>query len=364
MIDGKGDIGVIDSDDKAGDYYVNGGSVDTQQFVDNTPNSRGFEDAEISLLKSTLQGQPGIVIVGTHNPVIEGDGNLHSYFLREHVRQITPRSFRVEMIKHLMMNARLQYYYQTHLTDPAIINRDGGGTLSIQIKSDQKEINGWQLNRQPYFAIGDGDNFLDYGIMRKNKFDFLKLCNGVGVQKRVSMVLSGHIHINWECRTKYDQQANRFEFYTDFYTQNPTKYYVNGNIDVDTTKRFYASHASDHPVTNFEVNVTDSAGIDDPVKNSNGVLSRNTPSNPWSLDKVNEDEKKLWWDLRAPLFIQTEPLGPMNNQRGNGLHNPVFNGCRLITIKDDVITQVKYVTRIQISEELGIGTTVPINGTL
>lgn len=332
MIDGKCDAAVINTTAEALAHVFGTESDDARQFAAGTPNSVGFNDLDLELVKDALNQTEGVVIVGVHNPVVNPVGNSYPYFLRESLRQTSPRAYKEEMKKYLV--------------------RTSSGMLTADFETTSYK--GWRLDNKPFFAVGNGDELLDFGVMRGKKMEFLQLCNGVGVSKPVTMVLSGHIHVNAEFRTKYNPTDKTFSFYTDFYTENPTAYELNVDCNIHEIQNMNPQKMyivdKDSQKT-FNVAITADAGINEPIrKNSNGTFTMRTKPNGASLDQTKEGARNLWWNWYQPLFIQTGALGPMNSQRGgdNVLHSPDVRGCRTIAIENKTIKRVHYVTQKEI----------------
>ena len=320
MIDGKWDDGVTGTLGTIAAKWGFAGEA-SRNLVSGSPNSVGFDIKEIDRLRVALSSS-GLVIVGVHNPLISLKDGEYPYFLRETVRRQSPRAFSAEI---------LRYFSRRGLAIPG---------SSFQVIPPP----GWSITRTPHFATGTGENHLDYAVMNTKNYDFLKLCLGVGSAKPVDLVLSGHTHMNWECRIQWNATKKNFNFLSDFYTENPEVYYHSGDDVRPDGKQIHIS-------------VTEEAGNDDaPVKNAEGIWTLKTKPNPTALDKQpTVGKSQSWWQDTRPLFIQTEALGPMKSQRGKRLETqpqPDFRGCRLITVQENTIHRIHYVKGEEITKTL------------
>jgi hypothetical protein len=75
----------------------------------------------------------------------------------------------------------------------------------------------------PFFKSGEVDFTLANGISKGLNQKFLETCAGVGVSRKVDLILSGHGHHNFEFRFVFDMGNH---FFHDYYTENPALYYA------------------------------------------------------------------------------------------------------------------------------------------
>lgn len=99
-----------------------------------------------------------------------------------------------------------------------------------QFKSSSKywpigQMPGCQITGTDFFKFGGLDFILANGVSKGFNQEFLEICAGVGVSRMVDLVLSGHGHKNVEFRLGFEPDK-KFLFFHDYYTENPTKYYV------------------------------------------------------------------------------------------------------------------------------------------
>lgn len=344
MIDGKWDKDPIDT-------FVDGirkfaGSLNENEryFADGSPNSVGFFETEIEQLKNCLNKKEGLLIVGVHNPVMNPEDGEYPPFLRESLRP-TQSLLRDKVRKYLFRR------------DPKAYMKNAGGLTQPTVNLSKDIHKDWPQTGTAYFSTGDGGDMLDFGIMKDRQFEFLKLAAGVGVARPADLVLSGHIHDNLECRIKWDSSKQKFLFFTDFYTENPAVYYNAFDIDIKTDKDVFALEGakSIEKKTVFRQVITEEAGDNESMtKDENGFFVLRTKGYPAPLKNAStKDAVKRWWENSRPLLIQTEAIGPMKSQRNKEIpQQPVFNGCRHITVADNLIDKIRYDRKESITNRL------------
>jgi len=332
MIDGKWDKDTVG-------YLAEGimgtigiGSEEKIHFSQSTPESIGFVKSEIDLLKGRLN-RDGLVIVGVHAPLINGGGGDYPYFFRESIRENAGRAFSEEMHR---------YIYNRTRKSLELVKKNAFAYIPV------KDNGTWMKGETGHFHLGNGDDLLDYGVMRNLRQQFLKACAGIGVSRPADLIFSGHIHVNWECRIKWDKEKKKFRFYSDFYTENPKQYYNHffNTIPPDL------SVTLDDGMKQAKVFIDPKAPKNPKVeKNRKGEYEIRTKPNKEALEFVPKQRLKKWWDDRKPLFIQTSAVGPGQLQRSpNARTIPDMRGCRLISIQNDQIVSIKYVLHNQIAK--------------
>ena len=179
---------------------------------------------------------------------------------------------------------------------------------------------------------------LDYGIARGSTEAFLEMCVGHGTPRKVDLVLCGHIHSNVEYRLEWDPDK-RFLFYTDFYTDNPEKYYPTlSNLDPLT-----GEHRPAGDTTRLEIYITEGAALGVlPQPLQEGYARLEVPPYSDPLNAANDAHQ--WWDRHRPLVMQTASLGSMDRSQREEMPSPSFQGFRLITVENDAISKMRYVT--------------------
>ena len=239
------------------------------------------------MVSEALQ-QAGLVIIGVHEPLINPHGSEYSYYLREYIRLLHAAAYKNEMRRYLFRrdaNAFITPLSQTVVTVDLTRNAHPG----------------WSRERTFYFHEGNGDDLLDYGVMRGYQTDFLKLCAGVkGSSRPADLVLSGHVHKNFECRLMWDEPSQRFRISHDFYTENPSAYYHSYDMDLVADKKFSTSRTKlasilKNATRRIHVSVADSASdVPLPVKNASGVWSVVTKPYALTLASQTDTARRAW----------------------------------------------------------------------
>lgn len=320
----------------------------TKRLLSGTgPNSVGFGDPQIALLREALHeaGAEGTVIVGIHAPAISPAGGEYPFYLRETIHPTAPP-------------ALTQGY----------IARNG--------------LNGatWTATGTRHFKTGTTEDGLNVGIGWNGNREFLEVCAGVGQPRPVDLILCGHVHRYVEHRFRHT--GGGFEFFMDFYSENPRSWYPTKNLPGLLQLPQDAMIA---------VEVIDNA----PLPPAVGVVrdhrgSRRTESVPATesgrartppyADPLNAaTDPRGWWQRHRPIHAQTSSLGPIENRQRFGtfyritnppqkyrpviesdrgfargafegltplprpFKAPTFQGFRLIQVKANVIDKMRYI---------------------
>lgn len=348
MLDTRYDIGIIDTIDEALVHFFGWDSEDSKKFADANPNSFGFTDSDIELLRIGLSEAQteGLVIVGIHAPVMELDEYPHYLRETEHVA-----ADEAEARRGFPFFTDLQYFQ----------NGAGG-------KDD------WPVSGTPYFKIGGIDWTLGSGVSKGNNKKFYEACLGVDIEnsqlmpRKVDLILSGHGHRSVEFRVECDLQAKKWLFYHDYYTHNPEAYYAMRLLsapDYDQYKIVLGASTTsgDSPQSIYDdyvskmyyVRIIPKEGITAPIivtdHRADAIFTKllEVPAYSSPLNKVTD--KKAWWTQHKPLFIETTALGPLETINYGHVREKhrlseisLFQGCRKITIYDNVISMIESVT--------------------
>lgn len=324
MLDSGPDIGLPEDILDAIKLYLGLGSEDEQTTAAGHPVTRGLDQGDIRLLEKALQETKpdGLVIVGTHSPPINPKGTEYPHYFRETEHDTADP---LEVANYLRRRVPLVALGSgAELTD---------GLLLSYAKKFQPD---WPLTNTTYFKTGSHSNLLDWGVSRGEVEKFLEICAGVKDEKRVDLVLFGHIHTRAEMRLKW--QNCKMEYYHDYYTQNPDYYYAS---------RKYTDKPNLLRKSRLEVwNGVEPNGS--PYKDETTKLWHLSIP-PYSNPLDRSQNPKEWWDKHKPLFIQGAPLGPMDNRQRSTYPEPNFQGCKLITVKNNVIHRIVQVPTHQIS---------------
>ncbi len=310
MIDSRWEVGIPDSDWDAFRAWLKDkfGTLDedTGMATKGSPNLIGFQDEHLKLVSNALKETgDGLVIVCVHAPPLNPSEIAHYFRETEHPT-----------------------------TDPAEIRE------FLSRNSDEGTA-GWVLTGTPYFKEGGIQEQLDIGIAKGKTEEFLRLCVGVGVPRKVDLVLCGHGHDNVEFRLGWDINK-KFLFYTDFYTENPLRYYASRKAGIK--EPVHISVEKDAAINARPTQVRD---------HTTGAFWTEYPLlkvPPYTNPLNSTSDAKAWWNQRRPLIIETASLGPIDhNQRKDKnlnptLPSPVFQGFRMITVSNNVITKIHNVT--------------------
>jgi hypothetical protein len=261
------------------------------------------------------------VVVGVHAPPINPSGDEWPHYFRETEHPFADES---EVTGYLMRRDRRAFQPKERgaLTpDPSEVYPD------------------WVRTGTPYFKQGSIEDLLDYGIARGSTEEFLAMCVGQGVPRKADLVLCGHIHTNVEYRVEWDPEK-RFLFYTDFYTENPERYYPSlSSCDPATG----LCKPDGKPTARMHLYVKEGAtpaGRAIPIKEGEARLEVPPYSNPLNASGNPRD----WWAHHRPLIMQTSSLGSMDRNQREEMPSPSFQGVRVIDVQDDVVTGIHYVT--------------------
>ncbi len=324
MIDSRWELGIVEGTFR--DYLrlaLNSFDEDARNWLAQHPNCMGFEDNELQMVKDTLEAidRDALVIVGVHAPPINPSGDEWPHYFRETLHSAANE---YETLGYLLRRDRKAFAHR----------RWRGPTVDpSQVYPD------WIRTGTPYFKQGGIGDLLDYGIARGSTEDFLEMCVGQGVPRKVDLVLCGHIHTNVEYRLEWDAEK-RFLFFTDFYTENPNTYYPTlSSLDPITGE--YRSGGI--PAAKVQIEVKEDAPPDAaPEIIGEGHARLVVP--PYEEPLISTGNPRGWWDQHRPLIIQTASLGSMDRDQREEFPSPSFQGFRVISVENDVITNVHYVT--------------------
>jgi hypothetical protein len=277
----------------------------------------------------------GAVIVGIHAPPLNPKGNEFPHYFRE--------------TEHPTANPELMTGYLIR-ADSKIFAGQGG------VLDPNKPHKDWIRTGTPHFKNGSVSNMLDFGVSRGEIDSFLNLCLGVGVSRKVNLVLSGHGHRRVDYRLVRDGTRG-IKFHMDFFTENPGAYYTalynkkvvktispSHTIAVKETRKIHIRVGSPDP--------RQIGRISQMRDNRPGVFWKTyeqlaVPPYPNPLNSSSDPAR--WWRDHGPIIVQTAALGPTTNTREDlklnpERPNPVFQGFRYIAVAQNVITHVRYVT--------------------
>ncbi len=305
------------------------GSIDeTAFYVRKTPNSEGPAENFFHLLRD-VKVTDGIVIVGMHAPPVNIFGNEYAHYFRETERRSADE---LEVVNFIRRNTPL------HVIVPPINN------ARAKIIS-QREFSNWFGNNN-YFKKGSPYDLLHNGVSRGDMRLFLKLLCGLdGSQKPIDLLLCGHIHWRSEMRIKFNYSDGELLYYTDFYTENPTRFH--------NSFKYKGEHGQYDSV---KIYIKDDVGLNEEVKTTTeGNNEYKVLDIPPYFDPLNASQNKAdWWETHKPLIVQGAPLGPKDhNNRIKNIDTPTqhpFQGCKLIIVRNDLIDKIIHVYRRDLSQ--------------
>ena len=355
VLDTKYDNGIPDQADLA--FLFNAlihGLPDDQKslFEGGAPQQLGFAATELSLLHDAIQeaGADGLVIVGMHAPAMSPVGGEYPYYFRETLRATA---------------------------DPTLTQE--------YIASRQLSGGSWTIPGTPYFKVGDVTDGLDSGILKAGHAEFMQLCCGVNEPRPVDLILHGHVHDRVEYRVRWNANASRFEYYNDFYTENPAAYYQTklGHDIVGMRPIPKGAPLVIKIDTKANANAVPMATTLH-AQGAPGLTYGQLTLPPYATPLNDANDAKRWWIDHRPLFAQTAALGPEDPRQRFGnfytisppkysyrptfetdkqpqasdggsahpvieraapaLPNQLFQGFRLIQVDAGAISKIRYVT--------------------
>ena len=347
VIDSKWDLGILSA--SAGDILkvlFNATSENEKNLMAVNPDSIGFGDAEINLVRTTLASasKDGVVIMGVHSPIINAKGNEYPHYFRETEHPTIEK----ELINGYLIRQ-----------DGYNFSIKGGGMDPDRPYSD------WIRTGSSNFKKEDPANLLDYGTSRGKISELIKLCLGQEVARPMDVILCGHGHKRVEYRFGWNDQESFFRFYTDFYSENPTQYYSSVyNEKYQTTGGIGIPIITVKEKKNVRIFVKEDASLVDKPQ----IITDHHTGTYWKewtqlqvptynrpLDKTSDS--KTWWKQHRPLMVQTAAVGFGSNQRKDPSVNkempePNFSGVRLLSVENNVIAKMKYLLMSDIRKNI------------
>lgn len=182
----------------------------------------------------------------------------------------------------------------------------------------------WPYGGTSYCKVGERDPFLGYGVTAHRFKEFLEiLIKGISKAKIADLILTGHKHRSIEYSIRLEDQEIRYfhDYYIDnsLHGQSPQQYWKTNPLK---KQMFETGH----------------------------YLVGNVPNYTVPLNKTKSP--KGWWHQHKPLFVQTLSLGPKPSEQPEG-------GALLITVQNDVITNMKRVYLSDMKKEKPTPTPIP-----
>ncbi len=330
-----------------------GVNEDERTFIKGNPNCEGFGMSELNLTniaqKETKDG--GLTIIGTHAPPFNTKGTEYPHYFRETEH---PTADEKEVANYLRRQVPI---------NPVGSQQPIHDNLLLALV--RKKYKDWPLSDTDYFKTGSHENLLDWGVLRGKIEQFLKLCVGKDLSgqriRPIDLMLFGHVHTMVEMRIKWNNRKDELQYFNDFYTENPARYYSSRKY-----KGAYGQYERVYIRVNERGRPNGKVGkIRDRFWGDNSLLL--IPPYENTLQGANNHSQ--WWEKHRPLFIQGAPLGPTdNNQRKDKEENehmpdPSFEGCKLVVVRDDTITNIIQISRRELNKDtwrLPRGVSAPI----
>ncbi len=321
MIDSKYDLGVSFSG--IAKVQAGFGSEDEKMLVEGSPNSVGFDNDHLRLLRQAKQEartRQGLVIVGVHAPPLNPSGSEYGYYLRETAHPHLDES-RQEIASYLFRRSKI-----------------AASSATAAVVSNFKD---WIRSGTTHFKNGGVDDLLDWGISKGKTLEFLNLCVKKNNQQPVDLVLFGHVHKQVAFRLGWDPTRNELLYFNDFYTEVPEQYYPSYDYGL--------SSRDERPI---HLRVRRGARLNaTPVEARDartGTMYRRLDVPPYPTPLNDAPDPKGWWEAHRPLMLQTASVGPIDKNQRIDPDDPekpsiAFQGFRVISVQDNTISKIRHV---------------------
>jgi Calcineurin-like phosphoesterase len=328
------------------------------------PDSVGPETKELDLLRKALADpHDAVVIAAIHCPPFHANKKKEEY-------------------RYYHWQAEYPYYHRETIHPMA-------APALTDAYVEWLEIDGstWPRTGTAHFKEGDLRDGLDDGFLAYGGEEFLSACVGQNLERPVDLVLYGHHHERVEHRLRLNE-AGRIEYFMDFYTENPDRYYGTTNliaqnrVPVEAKILVHIEEGADPRAVPQPVTFHDDPGAP-------GTPAGRITLPPYEDPLLDAEDPKDWWARHRPVFAQTAALGPIDQRQrfgpvwegnphypawrpwfegdlpaGYGVHpnqtweripGPVrdvsFTGFRFIRIEDGVIARMRYITLQELREK-------------
>ncbi|MDH3278779.1 MAG: metallophosphoesterase [Nitrosopumilus sp.] len=343
MLDTRYDAGITTSTWALLAAKIGIGSEDTQNVIDGVINSIGPQEKDFTILKSALEDNGGLRIVGMHAPPINHANKEYSHFFRETEHQ---NADPLNTIDFLIRNVGIPYEIQGNNLYKIAKTQDG---FIIKQPAKPSDVStNMSLTGTKYFMKSSQIEGTVEDDISKGNEKLLKICAGVDDSSRqADLILCGHVHRNVEYRIRMDPTENKFEIYHDYYSENPDSYYASRDYRYKTN-----DGQSKMIFTKIEKNISVPSEIRFNAKNEqeNRPFEYYSQRIPHYKNNLNESNNpKEWWEQHKPIIMQGAPLGPLGeNQRHDKKNqkefpNRTFQGFRLIKVENDVIAKINHI---------------------
>jgi LGFP repeat/Calcineurin-like phosphoesterase len=328
------------------------------------PDSVGFETEELDLLRKAIADSgDAVVIAAIHCPPFHANKKEYPYYHRETIHPTAEPALTDAYVK----------WVKNYLKEIGSDSHFDGST--------------WPRTGTTHFKEGDLLDGFDDGFLPFGGEEFLSACVGQNLPRPVDLVLYGHHHERVEHRLRLNQ-AGTIEYFTDFYTENPDRYYATTNLIKQPRLPKCAKI-----LVHIEKDA-DPAAVPQPVTFHEDPGAPGTPAGritlpPYKTPLLTAKDPKEWWTRHRPLFAQTAALGPIDqrqrfgpfweghphyptwrdtfegdlpagygvdpNQTWERIPGPVrdvsFAGFRFIRIEDGAIAKMRYINLQELREK-------------
>ncbi len=296
------------------------------------PNSQGPAERAYNSLKE-IKATDGVVIVGMHAPPINIFGNEYNHFFRE-TEHSGADPF--EIVSFLRRCSPFLFSLSA-----------GAGGIGQPMPNDMAKAlamqkwPGW-FTGGPNFKVGSPMEFVHEGVSRGNIEQFLKLICGLeGSGKPIDLLLTGHNHCMSEMRLRWDANAGRLMYFTDFYTENPSRYHNSAKY-----KGTYYTFGK------VGIEITPGASPNGTPQLVGNTRMLDVP--PYANPLNSAGDKQAWWNAHKPLLVQGAPLGPTDHNNraldNTSPRQPSFEGCKLIVVRKNLIDKIIQVSRNELAQ--------------
>ena len=312
MVDSGPDTGVLTSLGEGIAYKLGLYGEDEATFVGGSPNCVGPSAADVREVEAVLDSVPdhGLVLLGTHAPLLNLWEDEYPFFLRETQRRHHRRQVEAFLVRHSALAGTT-----LDADDLVPLVRAGHPTWFGPGGSDDVD----------FVKRGDNADLLDHGVSRGGAERLLAAFAGVGVRRPGDLVLAGHTHRDNEFVVRR-LAGGEPAFFLDFYTTNPANYYPSVFADGEL--------GDDVPTSTAWVTVQDGAdpgGL--PTRTVGLDLEHEVGIPPYADPLDRSTDPAAWWATHRPLVLQTASLGPLKVPR-------TFNGFRVVEVRGDVIRRI------------------------
>lgn len=243
-------------------------------FLGGSPDSVGFAEDQIKLLKNAVKETKGLLILAFHAPMVNTRETPH-HLIREteHNRTLTDIE-KKELLAFILVNRPETPAWQVVkyvVLGPVAGVLDFFADIFTKIfgKSPMEKMrdDGWPFGKSDVFKVGARDPYLGWGVADHGFNEFLETIESrITQDETATLILTGHTHKNIEYVVTFRGYNKMIRYYHD--------YYVDNTIHGQRPQDYWTSE--DIP----------------------------------DYDPTSQKPKNVMWHHCSPLFVQTLCLGP------------------------------------------------------